>query len=295
MKLHTIQTDIEVSQTTDDSPQLVALSAGSKGKLIFPPRLPDVERTIQHIHTQDLPSLLAYLDHHVTQPTALHIYVDVTGRTITAVIDASQSHTQPGTCQHIVSYKLDFGPEFAPLYALVGKQLTQDAFLAYLDEWGSIFEQASQLSEVVANFRSVSITRVQKVTNLRNGTGRLSVTTDEATTEDVSLPPPEVTAHCSVFPSQSPSPIRVLIRYRPAQGQVGFTLLIPGLETLILQQIAQEERRLYTWLEANAWQEQALLCRAATPRLTTPRPAEVIDIEGHPLPSTLRLDTEHTH
>jgi hypothetical protein len=95
-----------------------------------------------------------------------------------------------------------------------------------------------------------------------------------------------------VFPGQLLTALRVLIRYRPANGQVGFILLIPGLETLIQQQIAQEEERLRDFLLAQQWDESALLCRAVTPTLTTPRPAEVIDIEGHPLPGTLSLGAE---
>jgi hypothetical protein len=277
------------------SPKLLVLSPGAKGKLTIPARLKATDRTIQHIAVEDIGALEAYLEKQVTEPKALAIFIDTVNRVVTAVLDYAQCHTAPGWNQHVITLKLEFSHEFAPLFAVLNKALSQDQFLNFLDEWGHLFQQCSQLKEVIADFRSHAITKVHKLVNQRTGAAKLIVTTEDATNEEVNLPPPEVTAVVAIFPDQPEVELPVLIRYRPNQGAVGFTLLVPGLQALIVKEIIKIESRIHTWcglqdskLPEKGW-DTVLRVRAATPQLTKPEEAKVIDIEGHLLPADLSL------
>lgn len=291
-KITTVTAPFDPTATT-----LLALSPGAKGKLVIPARLRATDRTIQGIAVEDIGALEAYLEKQVTEPKALAIFIDTVNRVVTAVLDYAQCHTAPGWNQHVVTLKLEFSHEFAPLFAVLNKALSQDQFLNFLDEWGHLFQQCSQLKEVIADFRSHAITKVHKLVNQRTGAGKLIVTTEDAQNEEVNLPPPEVTAVVAIFPDQPEVELPVLIRYRPNQGAVGFTLLVPGLQALIVKEIIKIESRIHTWcglqdskLPGKGW-DTVLNVRAATPHLTKPEEAKVIEIEGQALPNSLALTT----
>lgn len=274
------------------APTLLALSPGAKGKLTIPARLRATDRTIQAIAVEDIGALESYLEKQVTDPKALAIFIDTVNRVVTAVLDYAQDHSTPGWNQHVVTLKLEFSSEFAPLFNVLNKALTQDQFLNFLDEWGHLFQQCSQLKEVIADFRSHAITKVTKVVNVRTGAGKLSVITEDATNEEVNLPPPEVIAHVTIFPDQPEIELPVLIRYRPNQGNVGFTMLVPGLQALIVKEIVKIEARIHAWrglqdsaLPGKGW-DTVLHVRATTPQLTKPEEAKIIDVEGGALPTS---------
>ena len=291
--IHKITTVTEPFNPT--APTLLALSPGAKGKLTIPARLRAEGRTIQAVAVEDIGALEAYLEKQVTEPKALAIFIDTVNRVVTAVLDYSQDHSTPGWNQHVVTLKLEFSSEFAPLFAVLNKALSRKQFLNFLDEWGHLFEQCAQLKEVIADFRSHAITKVHKLVNQRTGAGKLIVTTEDAQNEEVNLPPPEVIAHVAIFPDQPEIELPVLIRYRPNQGAVGFTMLVPGLQAHIRKEIVKIEARIHAWrglqdskLPGKGW-DTVLHVRATTPQLTKPEEAKVIDIEGHALPETLTL------
>ena len=293
--IHKITTVTEPFNPT--APTLLALSPGAKGKLTIPARLRAEGRTIQAVAVEDIGALETYLEKQVTEPKALAIFIDTVNRVVTAVLDYSQDHSTPGWNQHVVTLKLEFSNEFAPLYNVLHKALSQDQFLNFLDEWGHLFEQCAQLKEVIADFRSHAITKVHKLVNQRTGAGKLIVTTEDAQNEEVNLPPPEVIAHVAIFPDQPEIELPVLIRYRPNQGAVGFTMLVPGLQALIVKEIVKIEARIHAWrglqdskLPGKGW-DTVLHVRATTPQLTKPEEAKVIDIEGQTLPNNLALTT----
>lgn len=274
------------------APTLLALSPGAKGKLTIPARLRAADRTIQAIAVEDIGALEAYLEKQVTEPQALAIFIDTVNRIVTAVLDYAQDHSTPGWNQHVVTLKLEFSSEFAPLFNVLNKPLSQEQFLNFLDEWGHLFQQCSQLKEVIADFRSHAITKVTKVINQRTGAGKLSVITEDSTNEEVNLPPPEIIAHVAIFPDQPEIELPVLIRYRPNQGNVGFTMLVPGLQALIVKEIVKIEARIHAWrslqdskLPGKGW-DTVLHVRATTPQLTKPEEAKVIDVEGGALPTS---------
>lgn len=294
--LHNVKHTIVPLPLEPVAANLVIISPGTRAHLLLPERLPATDRVTQHVHLEDVPSLENYLAKMVITGASLAIYINTAKRLVTAILDHAADHGNPNFNVHVAKLELVFSDRFGPLAAVLGKQLTQEQFLNFLDEWGFIFQEYSLLKETVADFRSKSITRVTKVINQRNGSGKLVVSTDEHADEEVNLPPAQVTATVAIFPGQGLTELPVQIRYRPNQGAVGFIMIVPGLQTLINDAIIAIEDRLVQWLnrrhevnEAANW-DKALIVRGEAVTLKQSMPAQVIELDGKELPASLTLD-----
>lgn len=263
--------------------------------LLFPRRLTAASRTIQSVDVEDAGAFEAYLTKHVTTPETLAIYIDTRTRTVTAVLDHAAEHAKPGCNEHIVTLKLDFSADFAPLHSILNKPMSQDSFLDFIDRQAHLFIEAATLKEVCANFHSTTITRVKSIKNNANGTSKFMVDTDELQDQELRTPPPLITTKVAIFPDEEPIELEVMIRYRAPSGKLEFTLLVPGLEAIVRKEVAKIESRLRVFIglrseKLNTWSAVPLV-RASTPKLLKPLSAETLDISGGTLPANLTLKT----
>lgn len=273
---------------------LLTLPPGTNGKLFLPARLKDSIRTIQTVAVEDAGALESYLTHQATDPSTLALYLDTRQRSVLAVLDHATRHTIPCTNEHRVSLKLEFSAEFRPLHETLNKELSQDAFLDFIDRNAHLFVEAAQLREVCANFHAVTITRVKSVKNLRNGTGRFVYDSEEQQDAEMQTPPPTITTKVALFPDQQAIDLEVMCRYRTLGGKLVFTLLVPGLDALVRKEVAKIELRLVAWLvkqsettKDSTWLRVPII--RGVPTLTTPLPAEEHLVSGASLPETLKL------
>lgn len=274
---------------------LLTLPPGTNGKLLIPRRLAANNRTIQNVDVEDAGALESYLTKNVSTPETLAIYIDTRARAITAVLDHAAEHSKPGFNEHTATLKLEFSAEFAPLFAILNKPMTQDCFLDFIDRQSHLFMEASTLKEVCANFHSVTITRVKSIKDNANGTGKFTIDTDELQDQELRTPPRVITTTVAIFPDESPVELEVMVRYRAPGGKLEFTLLVPGLESIVRKEVAKIETRLRVFIgqrsEKSAAWTSVLIVRASTPRLGKPMDAKEVDLTGGVLPQDLTLKT----
>jgi hypothetical protein len=276
---------------------LLTLPPGAKGKLLTPARLQTEVRTKQTVEVEDVGALEAYLQSQVVNPATLALFIDTRARTVLAVLDHAATHEKPGFNEHSAKLKLEFSPEFAPLHRALNNAMSQGDFLDFIDRNAHIFIEAAALKEVCANFHSVTIVRVKSVRNLTNGTGKFVYDSDEQQDAEMRTPPAVITTKLAIFPDQQPLELEVMIRYRAPGGKLEFTLLVPGLDAIVRSEVAKIENRLSTFLETRhkatnipTWKTVPIV--RGVPKLTPPLDAQVIDINGADLPTTLSLGSK---
>ncbi len=287
----------------DEAAQAVIVPAGSTAN-VFRPEQPYNE-VRQSFCAEDLPSLQAYLAREVVTPITLAIYVDTNARKVTAILDHAASAEQSNCNLNTATLQLEFSPEFAPLHAVLGKDLTQEQFLELIEDQSHLFLEAAKLQDMVAMFQSTQVVRFKQFKNLSNGTGSLSFDTSESADETTKLPT-EITTILPIYRFQGDVTLKLKLRYAIKQGAIAFKIICPGLDKIVRDEVVKVENGIQVWISemdrktkteiesktkgldsipVDTW-SRVLLVRGSV-EVTKPKAASTTTINGGTLPPGL--------
>lgn len=275
----------------DANPFLTLVPPGYTGHMHIPSAMPP--RVMQSVNVYDIGALEDYLTHQVVSPLPLAVYVNMQSREIVAVLDHAATAEAANSNQHVVALRLAFSEDFAPIHAVLGKELGQQEFMDFLEEHASVFVEAARINQLISTFENVIVTRLKSSRNLDNGTGQLVYSTEED--EEVSTRVPrDVSTKMAIFRGQPDVTLALRLRYCARNGKVVFQLLCHGLEKIIREEVMKVELRLRTWLAARGGEEEAsawkgvLVCRVAEAvALRQPTERKWIELKSTALPAGL--------
>lgn len=260
IKENTVQ-NIELYET---GPQALFIPPGHRCQVWSPERKKSF--LTQSAILADVAAFELYLDHMVTTPASLAIYVKRADRAVFAVLDHAKDATDVPTNRVTAAFKLDWSSDFAPLAAVLGQEMPQHKFAEWIEEHDYLFHEAATLATLARNFSSVEITTFNININPDNGNTRLEYATkdDEKLTTKI---PNDLTTTLAIFEGQDDIEVSVKLRTRKRDGKLVFVLQVLGLPRIVKEEIDKIETRLRLWLSGHkteGWDKALLVSGSAT-------------------------------